>query len=343
MAQALTIRGLQGAPLSARDDRLINDILTEGLMPGADADEFKVQQQASPNMTVRVGSGTAGDRYVVPGEAGQGTFIVHNRNDPYVGSGNSDVPIANGHASNPRIDGIDLRVYDDEFDSSGFSKAEVVVTQGTPAASPVAPAVPDGAARLATILVPAAESSSIGTGDITDTRRQSVVNGGGVLVVTSATRPLSPFEGMQIFETDTNRSLIYDGTEWVITGQIGAWTLYTPADSNITVGNGIRVAAYHRQGRSVQFRYQFQTGSTSSIGSNPGIGLPFTTSGRPVFAAAYEDGSANAWLGGFARAGTAANIAFLYNPTTGIVTATSPFIWSSSDWILVTGTYEAAA
>jgi hypothetical protein len=170
VAQDLTVRAIQGATLAAREDRLANEHLTEGLF--AYGDEFKVQQQAAPNMTVRVGSGAAGDRYVVP-VTGSGVFIVLNRNDAYVGSGNTDVAIANGDATNNRIDGIDLLIEDDEADSSGQNRARVVVTQGTPAGSPSAPAVPASAVRLATILVTAGESTSIVTGDITDTREAS--------------------------------------------------------------------------------------------------------------------------------------------------------------------------
>lgn len=167
MAQSLTTRSIQGALLDARTDRLINDILTEGMLTYGD--EFLVREQSSPNMTVRVGSGSAGDRYVVDAGKAQGVFIVRNP-DPYIGSGNMDVSIANGDPSFDRIDGIDLQVYDDETDSSGETKAEVVVTQGTPSSSPSAPAVPAGAARLATVLVAANESTSIGSGDITDMR-----------------------------------------------------------------------------------------------------------------------------------------------------------------------------
>lgn len=168
MAQNLLVRGMNNMLLDAREDRLINEILTEGLFePG---DEFRVQQQGSPNMTVRVGSGNVGDRYVVEGPGG--TYLVRNP-DPWIGSGNGDLPIANGDPTFDRIDGIDLVVYDDSIDSSGKTVAEIVVTQGTPASVPSAPALPTGVAavaRLATVLVEAGESTAITTGDITDLR-----------------------------------------------------------------------------------------------------------------------------------------------------------------------------
>ncbi len=37
----------------------------------------------------------------------------------------------------------------------------------------------------------------------------------GTIICTSSTRPASPFAGQQIYETDTSKSLIYNGTAWV--------------------------------------------------------------------------------------------------------------------------------
>lgn len=168
MAQALRTRGIQGDPLflDARTDRLANEFLDEGALG---ADDFEVVPQASPNMTVRVGSGVAGDRYVVPVGREQGTYVVRNP-DAYIGSGNSDVQIANGDATHDRIDLVVLQVYDDEFDDSGEAKTEVEVVQGTPAASPAVPATPDGAVVLAEVEVAAGLSSGITAGMIADRR-----------------------------------------------------------------------------------------------------------------------------------------------------------------------------
>ena len=218
MAQNLKVRDLQGATLDAKTDRLINSIMSEGWVvsgaAGVNLDSFKVVQQATPNMTVRVGSGVAGDIYAMPISTARGTYLVRN-NDAYVGSGNSDVAIANGHATLGRIDGIDLKVWDNTEDSSGFSKSEVIVTQGTPGASPTAPAIPAGCVRLATVRVDALESTSIVTGDITDTRKQSAARG-GVLVVASATEYPTPTatEGAFVYNLQLNQLLYWTGTAW---------------------------------------------------------------------------------------------------------------------------------
>lgn len=45
----------------------------------------------------------------------------------------------------------------------------------------------------------------------------SFLNGPGLKpgVCTSTTRPSAPYEGMMIYETDTNMVLVYDGTYWI--------------------------------------------------------------------------------------------------------------------------------
>lgn len=55
-------------------------------------------------------------------------------------------------------------------------------------------------------------------------------------VCTSTTRPTSPYEGQMIYETDTNRTLTYDGSSWL--------------DSNLlTRTHGVRV--FHNAAQSI--------------------------------------------------------------------------------------------
>lgn len=176
MAQTMSVRAFR-PELDPRPDRLVNQIVNAGVWR-PDVGQWQVSAQSSPNMTVRVGSGTAFDLAVVAGgAAGQGSYFVENQ-DPYVGSGNADLPIANGDASNPRRDLIVLRVYDDELDSSGLTLARVEVVQGTPAASPATPATPSGAVALGYVQVPAGESTSIVAGYITDLRPRALLRSG---------------------------------------------------------------------------------------------------------------------------------------------------------------------
>lgn len=70
----------------------------------------------------------------------------------------------------------------------------------------------------------------------TDTDRHMVYSGsawvpaGGAVICTSSTRPSSPRTGTEIVETDTGFRLTYDGSSWVQTGGYG-----TPGTWNLTV------------------------------------------------------------------------------------------------------------
>ena len=92
-----------------------------------------------------------GNRAVIRGDtsARQGSYIVQHQ-DATV-----QLPIAAADPSNPRIDLVVARVFDDEADSSGSSHTDVEVLTGTPASSPVPPAVPDSAIPLAEVEVEA--------------------------------------------------------------------------------------------------------------------------------------------------------------------------------------------
>jgi hypothetical protein len=121
--------------------------------------EMLVQSQPSPNMSVRISSGLAG----VPGgeSATQGAYWVLN--DAEV-----TVPITAAHGSLPRIDSIIVRVRDSDY-SGANDDALFEVVAGTPASSPVAPALFGNRVKLADITV-GAGVTSITSGNISDAR-----------------------------------------------------------------------------------------------------------------------------------------------------------------------------
>lgn len=158
----------------ARDARLPQAAIAEGVAD-RDGGGWLVRAQTTPDMTVRVGSGVAGDVAYVQGDANslQGIYTVQN-SDSFVGDANSDVPIAPADATNPRHDLIVLRVFDDAEDSSTQNTALVDVVTGTPAATPADPAVPDTTLVLARVVVPAG-ATSITNSDIVDLRVQATI------------------------------------------------------------------------------------------------------------------------------------------------------------------------
>ena len=172
-----------------------------------------------------------------------------------------------------------------------------------------------------------------------------------VIPCTSTTRPtLGLWAGMTIFETDTNTIQVYDGAAWRQIAALGVWTAYTPTDTAITVGNGTRVARYRMiDPKTCAFRWSLKLGSTSTVGTNAAIGLPFTamTSAFDLYQTApayYLDSGSRNYVG-VARIDSAATTGVLLHTEaggSGAVDGTNPFgaAWAANDAIGVSGVYE---
>ncbi|HEX5345963.1 MAG TPA: hypothetical protein VFW64_02505 [Pseudonocardiaceae bacterium] len=149
---------------TAEEARLLGRMLNAGYLSPSNA--FVVAAQSVPNMTVKVGSGTAKtDYYVLSGTVGgQGNYIA--RLD--VTSQNVTVPAAD--ASQTRTDEVYLVIQDNLYDTSARALPRIGYRTGTlGGANPG----PDGTwtayALLARITV-AAAATSIVTGNIGDQR-----------------------------------------------------------------------------------------------------------------------------------------------------------------------------
>lgn len=155
-------------------------------------------------MTAQVGVGRA----VIQGSASQGAY-------PVVVTAPEALTFADGNASNPRIDTVMLVVRDDPYDSSGFTDVRTVVVPGTPAASPVAPALPTTSSlRLFDVRVEAGVSAGTGGIDwstkVTD-RRVYTVSLGGI----GLGSPAGSYAGQWRDSGGTTGTLArYNGTAW---------------------------------------------------------------------------------------------------------------------------------
>lgn len=123
-------------------------------------------------MTAQVEIGRA----VVQGLLTQGCY-------PVVITAPEALTFADGDASNPRIDSVMIVIRDDPYDSTGFTDVRCMIVQGTPAASPSAPALPTTASlRLFNVRVEAGVSAGGGGIDwgtkVTDVRTWAVPLGG---------------------------------------------------------------------------------------------------------------------------------------------------------------------
>jgi hypothetical protein len=142
---------------------------------GTDTDSAETFRQAMsglwvPTSATNVRTGVTS----VPTLTGTGNFTATVSPFTMVIDGTSNVlqagyPVANDSAATitvtaantqPRIDLISLQIQDNAYDGSGFSQGHFVVTAGTPAGSPVAPATPANAIPLWTVPV-AANATSV--------------------------------------------------------------------------------------------------------------------------------------------------------------------------------------
>lgn len=123
--------------------------------------DLVVTQNGTPNMSVNVAAGRALVRSTEAGSLGAGVYTFLN-------DGVVNLTIAAADATNPRRDLVVAQIRDAEY-SGGSNDARLFVVTGTPAASPVDPAVPNSCVVLARVAV-AALASSITNANITDLR-----------------------------------------------------------------------------------------------------------------------------------------------------------------------------
>lgn len=90
-------------------------------------------------------------------------------------------------------------------------------------------------------------------------------------ICTSGTRPSTTQTGRLIYETDTRRTLVWDGAAWAIVRE-DQWTTYTPtwtaATTNPTIGNGTISGRWRYTGpKTIDFDAWLVFGSTTTFGS----------------------------------------------------------------------------
>jgi hypothetical protein len=193
-------------------------------------------------------------------------------------------------SSQARIDLISMQILDNAYDASGFQKAQLVVTAGTPSGSPVAPAAPANSISLWTLPVPALATSvtfstatavfpyTAAVGGIVPVRSASdqpavadAVQYRHRLDVTPATGGVSPLE------------CSINGTTWFPVydpaAVYGTWTNATPGSGfNVNIQPQYRTAP----GNRVELRGSVLATTTISSGSTVLSGLPAPSGQRTM-------------------------------------------------------------
>jgi hypothetical protein len=149
---------LQNGSHPAENDRLTTQALwaTTGIIKN---DSLAVTQNSPAGLSVLVSSGWAAVVGTV--QANMGTYVGYN--DATV-----VLSVTTADPTNPRIDLVCLTVNDGYY-TGVLNNAVLQVVAGTPAGSPVAPALPANSISLATVAV-GAGATAITNANITDTR-----------------------------------------------------------------------------------------------------------------------------------------------------------------------------
>lgn len=167
---------------------------------------------------------------------------------------------------------------------------------------------------------------------------------------TSGTRPSSPAEGWHIWETDTDKCYLYNGSAWVEVWRTGAWTSYTYSPTNVSLSSTVAGSWVRLAGRTIHFWTTVTLPLTPSVSNPVGVSVPVTMSSTSagIFNCYFLD-NGTAYYNGFALPGTTSRIDVYAISTSGSyatyagLSSTVPFTWAQNDVIYVSGTYEAAA
>lgn len=101
-------------------------------------------------------------------------------------------------------------------------------------------------------------------------------------VCTSSTRPASPYTGMTIYETDTNRMYVWNGTAWVIPNQTTQNPEGLELVSSLTISSSTS-AFYFGTFSSTYDSYRLvYSGITTSGGAANGLVCQLATTGSPA-------------------------------------------------------------
>ena len=230
----------------------------------------------------------------------------------------------------------------------GVAGQGLVVASGAPAWQPAYSSWASVAARDAAITAPALGMIA----QTTDTGTLWRYNGTAWVVhfgqiCTSATRPTG-YNGLEIWETDTFRSLRHDGTNWIILAE--PQVTWTPTITGLTVGNGTWDGEYHRNDGWCDFRARFTFGSTSAVTATLLMTLPIAAaknSQNNQHAVSFYDTDVVETYPGVAGAtGNATQVYLLALNASGTygrvsnTSATVPMTWAVNDIIDVSGRYR---
>lgn len=149
--------------------------------------ELAIAAQTTPAMSIQVGAGRA----KIPGTQVSAPTLLSGATAAFTTQGYYDLlndatlslTVSSSDPTNPRIDAVYVGVQD-SFYSGGVDGATAGIVTGTPASSPVAPAIPSNSILLGTIAV-AANATSIVSGNIAAAATTATMLGQNVVFSTA--------------------------------------------------------------------------------------------------------------------------------------------------------------
>jgi hypothetical protein len=227
---------LQAGSYPAESDRQVQQAIyaTTGIIGTS---SLAITANSPAGMSVLAATGWAA--VVGTTQANMGTYVFYN-------DATTTLTVTTADPTNPRIDRVVATVRDAYY-TGAFNDVIFQVIAGTPAGSPVAPAIPANSISLATIAVGAAVTQ-INTGNITDTRTNVTTNlpvgdltevqGGTGITVTNGTGPIpsvainSTVATLTGTQTLTNKTL----TTPIISSISNSGTITVPTGTDTLVG-----------------------------------------------------------------------------------------------------------
>jgi hypothetical protein len=283
-----------------------------------------VTQNGTPNMSVNVGSGVA---YIEGTEGAQQGMYAFRAGTVT----NLTISSAPGAGLN-RIDLIVAKVQDTQY-SGATDAASLVVVTGTAASSPSAPAAPNNSLVLAQVFVGALVTSIV-TGNITD-KRFFMAAAGANTPCTTLTRPTVLYDGLGIFEYDSNLYSWTDGANWFpqsqwVQGQ-NLWVLPTTVNNftstsyvNFTLNAVAQTISFTKRYASTRLRIQYMgSGFASAQPTTITIGANINSTDFDVCKYNYNSANSHLSLG---------SVRFISGIAAGAVTITARVKVSANTW-----------
>lgn len=127
------------------------------------------------------------------------------------GSAELSKTIGAAHATLPRIDAVDVKIFDHEADASTFRGVDIQLNAGTANASPVAPTFSGTGYRLGTFAVPASGGGSPAWTPNPDLIGYGTAGG----AIDAASHPANIKAGTLMYNRTTGGLEYYNGTSWL--------------------------------------------------------------------------------------------------------------------------------